>query len=118
MCAWHVAFPPVLVAVPCGRKRAQAMGTRDTALITTSFPNQNGSVADATQARPGFNVQAHAVNTPPLQYYEGIVASEVKQGWDQGWGAERASKLNSCFGSHIIASRERSTEVWWAEAKC
>ena len=66
MCARRVAILPVLVAVPCGRKRAK-MGTRNTALITTSFPNPNGSVADAMRRRQGFNVQARAVSTPPLE---------------------------------------------------
>ena len=109
MCAWHVAFPPVLVAVPCGRKRAQAMGTRDTALITTSFPNQNGSVADATQARPGFNVQAHAVNTPPLQYSKGIVASDVSEtrlGSRVGSGASIQAKFLFWIPHHRVQGKE------------
>ena len=109
MCAWHVAFPPVLVAVPCGRKRAQTMGTRNTALITTSFPNPNGSVADATRRHQGFNVQAHAVNTPPLQYYKGIVASEVSEtrlGSRAGGGASIQAKFLFWIPHHRVQRKE------------
>ena len=108
MCARRVAIPPVLAAVPCGRKHAK-MGTRNTARITTSFPNPNGSVADATRRHQGFNVQAHAVNTPPLQYYKGIVASEVSEtrlGSRVGGGASIQAKFLFWIPHHRVQGNE------------